>query len=138
MSSHLSCNMFLLGMPKQSVRSRAVVRCSNSSAKLQMWKLTQCDMHKLHDQCPCLRPYGLHTFPERAQDQGVRQEWVKNIDREDFVPKVNSTVGFGQQHVSYFASSYLPLNFFLKCLVYGDTDICWPASKERMRRAPHC
>lgn len=97
-------------MSKKSIRSCADVGCSNSSGKLEIWKQTQCDMHKplLHDQCPCLRPYSLHTFPGRAQDQGVRQEWIRNINREDSVPKINSTVGFGQQHVSYLVSQFLP------------------------------
>lgn len=82
------------GMSKKSIKSCADVGCSNSSGKLQIWKQTQCDMHKplLHEQCPCLRPYSLHAFPGRAQDEGVRQEWIRNINREDFVPKINSTL----------------------------------------------
>lgn len=116
--------MFLLEM--------SVVGCANSSTKLQIWNQTQCDMRKLHDQCPSVTPYGLHTFPETAQDQDVRQKWIKHLNREDFVPQIDTTVGFG--HIMFRC---FPLNIFLKCLFYGDTDIWWPASKKRMPRAPN-
>lgn len=93
--------MFPLGMSEQSVRRSCTVGCSNSSAKLQIWKQTQCDLQKLHDQSPSLRPHILHTFPERAQDQCVRQEWIKNINRDDFASKSNCKVGFDQQRLLF-------------------------------------
>lgn len=97
-SPQLFSQLVLLGMSRKSGRTCAVNGCTNSSGKLQIWKQTQCEVHKplLHDQCPCLRPYGLHRFPGRAEDQDVREKWIRNINRGDFVPNNNSTVGFGQ------------------------------------------
>lgn len=98
LSPQLSLQLVLLGMSRKSGRICAVNGCSHSSGKLQIWKQTQCEVHKplLHDQCPCLRPYGLHRFPGRAEDQDVREKWIRNINRGDFIPNNNSTVGFGQ------------------------------------------
>ncbi|KAG7464674.1 hypothetical protein MATL_G00167940 [Megalops atlanticus] len=81
-------------MSRKSGRTCAVLSCSNSSGKLQVWKKTVCEVHKplLHEECPCPRPYSLHRFPGRAEDQDVRQKWIKNINRKDFVPNNNSTV----------------------------------------------
>lgn len=82
----------LLGMLKKSVRSCAVGGCSK---KLHIWKQTQCDMHK-----PLLHDHGLHKFPGQPVDKGVRQDWISNMNKEDFLLKTNSTVGFGQQDFS--------------------------------------
>ncbi|XP_041661853.1 zinc finger protein 658B-like [Cheilinus undulatus] len=81
-------------MPGRSGRTCAVVGCHNSSGKLQVWKKSECLEHKplLREDCPCLTPYGLHRFPGRAEDAAVRQQWIKNINRKDFVPSKNSTV----------------------------------------------
>ncbi|XP_061564966.1 uncharacterized protein LOC133419652 isoform X2 [Cololabis saira] len=81
-------------MSRNSGRTCAVLGCSNSSGKLQIWKKNLCKTHSplLNEDCACARPYGLHRFPGRAEDQGVRQRWIKNIHRKDFVPNKNSTV----------------------------------------------
>uniref|UniRef100_A0A671VQE7 DDE Tnp4 domain-containing protein n=1 Tax=Sparus aurata TaxID=8175 RepID=A0A671VQE7_SPAAU len=57
-------------------RTCCVFGCFNNSAKIQAWNKTACEIHKplLHIDCPCLRPYGLHQFPGRAEDQDVRQK----------------------------------------------------------------
>lgn len=65
-------------------------------------------MDKPHDQCPSLRSNDLHTLPERAQDQGVQQEWIKHFNRDDFIPKTNTSVGFGPKEVSDVASIFAP------------------------------
>uniref|UniRef100_A0A3P9K139 THAP-type domain-containing protein n=1 Tax=Oryzias latipes TaxID=8090 RepID=A0A3P9K139_ORYLA len=67
-------------------RTCCVFGCFNSSAKIQAWNKTVCEIHKplLHLDCPCLRPYGLHRFPGRAEDQDVRQKWMKYINRDGF------------------------------------------------------
>ncbi len=68
-------------MPRSSGRTCAVLGCANSSNKLQLWKRTESEIHKpsLHEECPCLRPYSLHRFPGHAEDQDVRQKWIKKI-----------------------------------------------------------
>ncbi|KAM6960264.1 uncharacterized protein LKV04_021813 isoform 2-T2 [Tautogolabrus adspersus] len=78
----------------RSGRSCAVIGCFNNSGKIQVWNKTECLEHKplLHEECPCLRPYGLHRFPGRSKDAAVRQLWIKNINRKDFVPSKHSTV----------------------------------------------
>ncbi|XP_074545351.1 uncharacterized protein LOC141804665 isoform X2 [Halichoeres trimaculatus] len=81
-------------MPGRSGRTCAVVGCHNSSGKLQILKKSECSKHKplLWKDCPCLTPFGLHRFPGRAEDAAVRQQWIENINRKDFVPNKNSTV----------------------------------------------
>nr|XP_020516152.1 uncharacterized protein LOC110005038 [Labrus bergylta] len=78
----------------RSGRSCAVIGCSNNSGKLQVWNKSECSEHKplLHDECLCLRPYGLHRFPGRSEEAAVHQQWIKNINRKDFVPSRHSTV----------------------------------------------
>lgn len=75
-------------------RACCVVGCFNNSTKLQTWNKTVCEIHKplLHIDCPCLRPYGLHRVPGRAEDQDVRQKWMKHINRDGFKPNKNTVV----------------------------------------------
>uniref|UniRef100_A0A3B3HPB5 THAP-type domain-containing protein n=1 Tax=Oryzias latipes TaxID=8090 RepID=A0A3B3HPB5_ORYLA len=75
-------------------RTCCVFGCFNSSAKIQAWNKTVCEIHKplLHLDCPCLRPYGLHRFPGRAEDQDVRQKWMKYINRNGFTANKNTVV----------------------------------------------
>ncbi|XP_041930411.1 uncharacterized protein LOC121694347 isoform X4 [Alosa sapidissima] len=76
-----------------SGKTCSVFNCSNSSNKITIWKKKQCERHKLpRVDCPCLVPYGLHRFPGRAQDEDIRQKWVKNINRQGWVPNNNSRV----------------------------------------------
>ncbi|XP_048103459.1 uncharacterized protein LOC125297258 isoform X1 [Alosa alosa] len=77
-----------------SGRVCCVLGCSNSSRKIQVWNKTTCEIHPpfLHRDCPCVRPYTLHRFPGRAEEKAVRQKWIININRKDFVPTKNSTV----------------------------------------------
>ncbi|XP_041862227.1 uncharacterized protein LOC121653081 [Melanotaenia boesemani] len=72
----------------------SVINCTNSGVKIQIWKKKECEIHKplQHQECPCLLPYSLHRFPGRSEDREVRQTWVKNINRKDFVPNDNSRV----------------------------------------------
>ncbi|XP_049912285.1 uncharacterized protein LOC126397490 [Epinephelus moara] len=81
-------------MSRKAGRTCAILSCSNNSGKLQLWNKTICKIHSplLHADCPCFRPYGLHRLPGRAEDQGVRHRWIKNINRKDFVANKNSTV----------------------------------------------
>ena len=75
-------------------RTCCVVGCFNNSMKIQAWHKAACEIHKplLHIDCPCLRPYGLHRFPGRVEDQDVRQKWMKYINRDGFKPNKNTSV----------------------------------------------
>lgn len=42
-------------------------------------------------ECSCLRPYGLHRFPGRVEDEDV---WVKYVNRDGFEPNKNTVVSF--------------------------------------------
>ncbi|XP_076148074.1 uncharacterized protein LOC143132435 isoform X2 [Alosa pseudoharengus] len=76
-----------------SGKTCSVFNCSNNSNKMTNWKKKQCERHKIpRVDCPCLVPYGLHRFPGRAQDEDIRQKWVKNINRQGWVPNNNSRV----------------------------------------------
>ena len=75
-------------------RACCVVGCFNNSTKLEAWNKTVCKIHEplLHIDCPCLRPYGLHRVPGRAEDQDVRQKWMKHINRDGFKTNKNTVV----------------------------------------------
>ena len=89
----------MLKTPKRghSGRTCTVVKCHSNSKKLQLWKESECDIHKplLHSdpQCTCERPYSLHRFPGRKDEVEIRRQWVKNIGRKDFEPKDHHVVG---------------------------------------------
>ncbi|ROL45233.1 hypothetical protein DPX16_17844 [Anabarilius grahami] len=71
-------------------RACCVVGCFNNSTKLQAWNKTVCVIHE-----PLLHidwPYGLHRVPGRAEDQDVRQKWMKHINRDGFKPNKNTVV----------------------------------------------
>ncbi|XP_063045607.1 uncharacterized protein LOC134439634 isoform X2 [Engraulis encrasicolus] len=74
--------------------SCAVIGCHNNTKKLKVWKKSVCETHspQLKEDCPCCKPYGLHRFPGRAVDDGIRKIWIKNIHRKDFAPNKYSTV----------------------------------------------
>ena len=75
-------------------RTCCVFGCSNNSVKIHGWNNEACEIHEPlnHIDCPCLRPYGLHRFPGRAEDKDVRRTWVKNINRDGFEPNKNTVV----------------------------------------------
>eukprot|EP00057_Strongylocentrotus_purpuratus_P026465 XP_011680939.1 PREDICTED: uncharacterized protein LOC105446175 [Strongylocentrotus purpuratus] len=74
----------------------AVVGCTNNSKKLRKWKLLVCEIHSplTHDECECLQPYQMHRFPNGRYHDSARklQEWLKNINRKNFIPNANSRV----------------------------------------------
>ena len=68
----------------------AIVNCRNNYKKLSQWKKSICDIHSCRkEDCACLLPFSLHSFP---RDSDIRQQWVKAVNRIDFEPKVYSTV----------------------------------------------
>ncbi len=60
----------------------AVVSCINSQYKLKCWREKECQVHagQLHSDCPCPRPFCLHSFPSEMRFGHIRAEWVRKIN----------------------------------------------------------
>ena len=73
-----------------SGKNCAIVNCGNDYRKLSRWKKSICDIDSCRkEDCACLLPYRLHSFPK---DSDRRQQFAKAVNRKDFEPKVYSTV----------------------------------------------
>ena len=62
----------------------AVVGCTNSTCRLNVWKKSQCEIHEgmIHKDCPCPPSFRLHTFPSKLRFAAIRDKWIHAINRE--------------------------------------------------------
>lgn len=53
-----------------------------------MWDQCVCKLHppQLHRDCPCLRPYAMHIFPQGERQKDIREQWIAMLQRADFKP----------------------------------------------------
>ncbi|KAH7953898.1 hypothetical protein HPB49_013813 [Dermacentor silvarum] len=66
----------------------AVVGCRNCDGDIKVWKESVCKLHPplLHEDCPCLKPFSMHSFPQGERNKSIRQCWIQNLQRKNFDP----------------------------------------------------
>jgi len=81
---------------KGSGKQCSILGCKHGDLKLKKWKRSICEVHSpmKHDECECTQPYQMHRFPngKTPKSADILKEWVKNINRKDFVPNENYRV----------------------------------------------
>ncbi|XP_050040973.1 uncharacterized protein [Dermacentor andersoni] len=72
----------------------AVVCCRNCDGDIKVWKQSVCKLHPplLHEDCPCLRPFSMHSFPQGERNKSIRKCWIENLQRKNFDPRTSSRV----------------------------------------------
>ncbi|XP_064478022.1 uncharacterized protein LOC135391625 [Ornithodoros turicata] len=81
-------------MWKSRGKTCSVFACRNCDRDLILWDEAVCQIHEpsLHKDCPCLRPFAMHGFPQGEKNKLVRQRWVSNLHRKDFRPGKSARV----------------------------------------------
>ena len=67
-----------------------VLNCSNGGYKLKKWRSKLCDIHEgKKEECPCVPPFKLFSFPTEKKDPERRKIWIKNVNRLQHDSKTN-------------------------------------------------